>query len=162
MISADNEIAINGSRAYGTTVYAAKFDHGCQAYGRLGDDDWTYFSGTATDDSSIYAQLEFVPVEQGTPNPFSVDFYQNITNQPIFGNGVKCDRQIRLFNSTLNEGEFAPVPVKGTVYSNLEPLGDAEGLGDVFGILIDTPFIEYNGLDCASLKGYRGTGTGDS
>ncbi|KUI71502.1 hypothetical protein VM1G_07042 [Cytospora mali] len=160
MISADHQIAINGSRDYGTTVYATDFEPGCDAYGHLRGRA-TYFRGRATDDSGIYAHLDFSPLEKGTHNPFPVEFYQNITNQPIFGDGTQCDSQVRLFNSTINQGEFAPVPVKGTIFSNLEPLGNMEGLGDVFGLLIDTPFVEYNGLDCASLKGYQGTGSGD-
>lgn len=160
MISDHNQIAIDGSRGYGTTVYAADFTPGCDAYGRVGKNT-TYFRGKATDGSGIYTTLRFSPLGQGASSPFPVDFYQNITNQPIFGNGTLCDRQIRLFNSTVNQGEYAPVPVKGTVFSNLEPLGEIERVGDVFGMLIDTPFIEYNGLDCASLKGYQGTGSGD-
>ncbi|KUI52564.1 hypothetical protein VP1G_00033 [Cytospora mali] len=160
MISADHQIAINGSRDYGTTVYATNFEPGCDAYGHLRGRS-TYFRGTATDDSGIYADLDFAPLDQGIYSPFPVEFYQNITNQPIFGDGTQCDSQVRLFNSSINQGEFAPVPVKGTIFSNLEPLGAMEGLGDVFGLLIDTPFVEYNGLDCASLKGYQGTGSGD-
>lgn len=163
MISADHEIAINGSRDYGTTVYATEFNPGCVAYERVlrGGSSTYHFRGASTDSSGVYANLEFAPLAWGTHNPFPVEFYQNVTNQPIFGDGTRCDRQIRLFNSTLNQGEYAPVLVKGTVKSNLEPLGGMEGLGEVFGMLIDTPFIEYNGLDCESLKGYQGTGSGD-
>lgn len=160
MISDDNLIAIDGSRDYGTTVYATKFGPGCNAYEHLRGSS-IYFSGQATDNSGIYAKLEFSPLSPEASNPFPVEFYQNVTNQPIFGDGIRCDNQIRLFNSTLNQGEYAPVAVKGTVFSNLEPLGAMEGLGDVFGILIDTPFIEFNGLDCEALKGYQGTGSGD-
>lgn len=161
MISAGHETAINGSREYGTTVYATEFSPGCVAYEHLRGSS-TYFRGESTDNSGIYASLEFSPLAQGAYNPFPVEFYQNVTNQPIFGDGTRCDMQIRLFNSTLNQGEYAPVPVKGTVNSNLEPLGAIKGrLGAVFGMLIDTPFIEYNGLDCELLKGYQGTGSGD-
>ncbi|KAJ0117014.1 hypothetical protein J7T55_003429 [Diaporthe amygdali] len=160
MISADNQVAINGSRAYGTTVYPSKFEPGCEAYARLPSGS-TYFKGQAADDSGKYVTLEFSPLDQGTTNPFPVEVYQNITNQPIFANGTQCDRQVRLFNSTINEGQWAPAPVKGTVFSNLEPLSDTEGLGEVFGILVDTPFIEFNMLDCTTLKGYSGTGPGD-
>ncbi|ROW02874.1 hypothetical protein VSDG_01758 [Cytospora chrysosperma] len=160
MISDDNLIAIDGSRDYGTTVYATKFSPGCNAYEYLRGSS-IYFSGQATDNSGKYAKLEFSPLSPEASNPFPVDFYQNVTNQPIFGDGVRCDKQIRLFNSTINQGEYAPVVVKGTVFSNLEPLGAMDGLGDVFGMLIDTPFIEFNGLDCEALKGYQGTGSGD-
>ncbi|KAI7777257.1 hypothetical protein LA080_003846 [Diaporthe eres] len=160
MISADNEIAINGSRDYGTIVHPTKFEPGCDAYGRLPSGS-TYFKGQAADDSAKYVMLEFSELDGGETNPFPIEVYQNITNQPIFANGTQCDRMVRLFNSTINEGRWAPVPVKGTVFSNLEPMEDTEGLGEVYGVLVDTPFIEYNMQDCASLKGYSGTGPGD-
>lgn len=160
MISATNEVAINGSRDYGTTVSAATFEPSYEAYARMTNSS-VYLSARATDGSGTFARLDFSPLEAGVASPFPTTFYQNITNQPIFANGTKCDNQIRLFNSTLNEGEFAPVPVKGTISSNISPLDVSYGLGGVFGLLIDTPFIEYNNLDCPSLKGYTSTGSGD-
>lgn len=153
MISSDNDAALSGSRDYGTNVFASTFDPGCDAYGRLANGS-SYFKGNATDNSGVYATLEFSPLEQGVANPFPMEFYQNITNQPIFANGSQCDRQVRMFNSTLNTGVFAPVPVKGTIFSNLPPLDASAGVQDVFGMLVDTPFAEYNGLSCESLKGY--------
>ncbi|KAJ4425232.1 hypothetical protein N0V82_000042 [Gnomoniopsis sp. IMI 355080] len=153
MISSTMEIAINGSRDYGTTVYPSSFEPGCDAYSRL-PNGTTTFTGTATD-NSVHATLQFSPLDQACSNPFPVTFYQNITNQPIFGNGSDCDQQIRLFNSTINQGDFAPVPVKGTIFSNIPPVDASAGV-DVFGMLVDTPFIEYNHVDCQSLKGYSG------
>lgn len=102
--------------------------------------------------------------------PYPLDFYKNVTNQPIFGNGSLCDLQVRLFNSTINQGVYAPIPVKGKIYSNLPPLNqsiidgnidDDKAQEAVFGILVDSPFIEYTGLDCQTLAGYSGTGSGD-
>lgn len=163
MISNNVEVAIEGSRDYGTKVSAASFEPNCEAYASSGNGSVT-FSANATDGSGTFAMLNFSPLGADgctDTNPFPVGFYQNITNQPIFANGTQCDRQIRLFNSTLNQGQYAPVPVKGTISSNISPLDASQGLADVFGMLIDTPFIEYNGLDCQTLKGYSGTGPGD-
>lgn len=153
MISASVDIAINGSRDYGTTVYPTTFEPGCDAYSRLPNGSTT-LTGTATN-TSVYASLHFSSLDQDCTNPFPIAFYQNITNQPIFSNGTTCDQQIRLFNSTINQGDFSPVPVKGTILSNLPPLDASAGM-DAFGILVDTPFIEHNLLDCQSLKGYSG------
>ncbi|POS78829.1 hypothetical protein DHEL01_v202788 [Diaporthe helianthi] len=161
MISDDSPIAINGSRVYGTIVHPAKFEPPCDAYARLPSGS-TYFKGRATDGSDKYASLEFSALCQGDVNPYPIEVYQNLTNQPIFADGKVCDRMVRLFNTTLSQGQWAPVPVKGTVLSNLEPMGElGEGLGEVFGVLVDTPFIEFVEQDCASLKGYSGTGPGD-
>jgi hypothetical protein len=163
MISDDNLVAVNGSRDYGTIVHPTKFEPGCEAYGRLPGGS-TYFKGHATDGSDKYVMLEFAQLAPGEANPYPVEVYQNLTNQPIFANGTQCDRMVRLFNTTISQGQWAPVPVKGTIFSNLEPMVEDMmdgGLGEVFGLLIDTPFIEFNMQDCASLKGYSGTGPGD-
>lgn len=160
MISASVQVAIEGSQAYGTTVSASAFEPNCEAYARSANGSAT-FTANATDGSGTFAMLDFSPLGAGVANPFPAEFYQNITNQPIFANGTQCDRQIRLFNSTLNQGQYAPVPVQGTITSNISPLDASQGMAGVFGMLIDTPFIEYNGLECQTLKGYSGTGSGD-
>lgn len=155
MISSSNEMAINGSRDYGTAVTPTTFEPACDAYSRAANGSYS-FEGQAADGSGTYAALTFAALAQDTPNPYPVEFYQNVTNQPIFANGTQCDRQVRLFNSTINQGAFAPVPVQGTIFSNMAPLDASAGFGNVFGMLIDTPFVEFNGLDCQSLKGYSG------
>lgn len=160
MISFDVDIAISGSRDYGITVLPTSFQPGCNAYGRLANGSTT-FSANATDGSGVHATLQFSPLAAGVVNPFPVAAYQNMTNQPIFGNGSTCDSQVRLFNSTINQGEFAPVPVVGSVVSNLPPFDYSVGVDGVFGLLVDTPFVEFNYLDCQTLKGYTATGSGD-
>lgn len=182
MISADNALAINGSRDYGTIVGAATFSPSCEAYtlaaaadnNNNNNDSFFSFSGNATAEN-MFVSLRFrrsndADTTTATTPPPPLEFYQNITNQPIFADGAKCDRQVRLFNSTLNQGVNAPVVVRGDVRSNVPPLDTtmtttttAGGVlgADVFGLLIDTPFVEFNGLDCQTLKGYSGTGPGD-
>lgn len=156
MISSDNDLALAGSRDYGTVVSATAFQPGCEAYERSANGS-SSFAGQATDGSGTYAAVSFAPLAQGVSSPFPLGFYQNITNQPIFANGTQCDNQIRLFNSTINE----PQEVKVTVFSNLAPMDASAGVKDMFGMVIDTPFVEFNGLDCQTLKGYSGTGPGD-
>lgn len=156
MISASNEMAVNGSRDYGTNVFAATFEPGCEASVRLANGS-SSFRANATDDSGKYAMVDIKPLDQGASSPFPLEFYQNITNQPIFANGTHCDNQIRLFNSTINQ----PQMVKVSLFSNVPPLDAGAGVQDMFGMVIDTPFVEFNGLDCATLKGYSGTGPGD-
>lgn len=163
MISFDVNIALNGSRDYGTTVFPTAFQPGCNAYDRLADGTGAAtFSGNATDGSGVFANLRFSPLEgSGVASPFPVAAYQNITNQPIFANGSTCDQQTRLFNSTINQGEFAPVPVRGSIVSNLSPFDYSAGVDGVFGLLVNTPFVEKNNLDCQTLKGFTSSGSGD-
>lgn len=161
MISSTVPIAIAGSEEYGTTVHPSAFQPGCDAYARSAAGAALTLEANALDGSAVHFAMAFSPLQAGVDaNPFPVGFYQNVTNQPIFANGVQCDRQVRLFNSTLNQGEFAPVPVKGRIVSNLSPMDFSAGLDGVFGMLVDTPFVEFNGLECQSLKGYSETGSG--
>lgn len=93
----------------------------------------------------------------------AVNSYKNITNQPLFGSGAEpvCDHFIQLFNTSVSAGQYAPVPIRGTV-SVLPPFfPEATTFENVYGLKMDSSFVEYNIVDCASLGGYSGTGSGD-
>lgn len=128
LISAGNDIAIDGSRAYGTRVWPARFEPGCQAYEIL-ENGRTYFRGVSTydnaDDLSGSKENEkSIEVEMtrllsssfGLGSPYTLDFLKNITNQPTFAKpGGTCDNMIRFFDTSMSRGKFAPVPVRGRV-----------------------------------------------
>jgi len=162
LIAAENQAAIDGSRAYGGIAEPAAFDPPVDAYRRT-DSGSLHFSGWPTANPAASLSLDFFPLSAvggaGEVSPYPLELFKNITNQPSFGNGTVCDNQIRLFHSPLSEGVFAPVPVKGRVSAAIPPF-DGAGCGlpavDLFGLQIATPFIENNYLDCASMKGYSG------
>ncbi|KFY99481.1 hypothetical protein V500_01359 [Pseudogymnoascus sp. VKM F-4518 (FW-2643)] len=79
--------------------------------------------------------------------------YVNVTNQPIFADGVKCDQQITLFNTTLSVGKNAPVGLIGEIAISAPYLPSDSTSKNVFGLKVDVAFIENNFLDCPSLKG---------
>jgi hypothetical protein len=84
-----------------------------------------------------------------------------VTNQPQFStNPNACDNFIRLFNSSVTTGKYAPVAVKGIV--SAEPpflTSDKPKIWTgVYGLRLDNAFIENNYLPCESLRGYDGTG----
>jgi hypothetical protein len=86
----------------------------------------------------------------------------NITNQPAFGSGINvCDNYITLWNSSVTQGEYAPVPVKGTV-KIVPPYYPTPTTLDAWGYRMDNSFIENNNVKCEDLQGYAGTGPGDS
>ena len=87
--------------------------------------------------------------------------YVNITNQPLFSDGLSCDLQVNLYNTTLSEGSNAPVGIKGDITVKAPYLPQDSVFKGVSGIKVDVAFIEYNMLSCASLKGYHGSGSGD-
>ncbi|KAI6382175.1 hypothetical protein MCOR25_000766 [Pyricularia grisea] len=164
-LSADNGMAVNGSRDYGTIVHPATFDPACDAF-RPSDDGKFLFSAKSVEPESSL-NLEFT-LTSGTGAvdslPYPVSFFRNITNQPSFADGNKCDQMIRLFNTTLSQSPSgAPAAVKGRVSTTNVGLGEELKEGDVEGIHVTTAFVENNYLDCQSLKGYMGTGgSGDS
>jgi hypothetical protein len=86
----------------------------------------------------------------------------NITNQPSFGSGLGvCDNYITLYNSSVTQGAYAPVPVKGTI-KVVPPYYASEATLEAFGYRMDNAFIEKNNVPCENLKGYAGTGPGDT
>lgn len=208
LISVGNDIAIDGSRAYGTRVSPASFEPECEAYRALLNGN-TYFKGVSTafnalgtnssvednvdlsKENEMSIELEMTRLvssssfesNSGSP-PYSLDFFKNITNQPTFASpGGTCDNMIRLFDTSMSRGKFAPVPVRGRVKavnvfpfvaegeldsdSDSDPSGsdsdDASRGGqrewewtDVYGVQVATPFIENNYLDCEAMRGYKG------
>jgi hypothetical protein len=146
-------------------VYPAAFNPACDAYaahhGPHGDGASSYFNGWSTDGSGVFANLTFWALEPGRTAPYPLELFKNITNQPIFGNGSSCDSQVRLFNTSISQGQFAPIAVRAKAVTNLGPLHGLEGFGELFGYHADAAFIETNDLPCQSLQGYSGTGPGD-
>ncbi|KAK3951727.1 hypothetical protein QBC32DRAFT_362374 [Pseudoneurospora amorphoporcata] len=128
LISAGNAIAIDGSRAYGTRVSPARFEPECEAYQMLSNGN-TYFKGLSVEyhNASLQSkgetsiELEMTRLisssfSSGSPYSYPLDFFKNITNQPIFASpGGSCDNMIRFFDTSMSRGKFAPVPVKGRV-----------------------------------------------
>ncbi|GKT40989.1 uncharacterized protein ColSpa_01170 [Colletotrichum spaethianum] len=152
LISATNPAAVTGSEAYGTEVHAATFAPECNAYEALSQGG-TYFNGTA---GANYISLEMKKSSCGSQHvPYTLAMFDTIINQPIFANGSACDQQIRLFNTTVTKGAFEPVPVRGTVKSNLGPFKTDTSFPDVAGFQAATPFIENNYLPCEMFRGYN-------
>jgi hypothetical protein len=159
LITADHQIALQGSMAYGTEVFPAQFEPLCDAYQMLPGRS-TYFKATSLVE---HVEVEFSQQPSSATGPYSVEFFKNITNQPTFANGSACDNMIRLFNSSMSTGAYEPVVVKGRVKANVPPLQAEEEWSGVYGIQVATPFIENNYLDCRTMQGYAGTGgPGDS
>jgi hypothetical protein len=161
LISATNDVAIEGSRAYGTIVSPAKYKPLCDAYKRLSNGN-TYFRSSSVE-SPEFVELEMARVSDPNLNPYPLELFKNITNQPTFANATTCDNMIRLFNTTMSVGEYAPVSVRGRVKAHALPFEAESEWTDIYGVQVATPFIENNYLDCESMRGYSGTGgSGDS
>ena len=87
---------------------------------------------------------------------FPLEFFKNFTNQPTFADGKTCDNMIRLFNTSVTTAPNRIERVKGTVRANLQPFSSEQEWTNVYGLRMDTAFIENNYLSCESFRGYTG------
>ncbi|KAH6626487.1 hypothetical protein B0J18DRAFT_365003 [Chaetomium sp. MPI-SDFR-AT-0129] len=156
LITSTNNIAVEGSRAYGTVVSPAEYEPMCDAYQQLPNGN-TYFKATSLD-SRDFIELEFARTPHSSRHRYPLELYRNITNQPTFANASSCDNMIRFFNTSMSTGEHAPVAVRGKATGRAFPFNETtHKWADVHGIQVATPFIENNYLDCQTMKGYPGS-----
>ena len=173
LITESNDIAVNGSRHYGTVVHPAQFDPPCNGYKEL-PNGASYLEGYSRSSGGgggggggggedgasttmTRVALEFERLAIQGENPYPLDFWRNITNQPNFADGSVCGNMKRFFNTELSRGQYEPVFVKGKVQSSgMGPFKGNIEWSDVYGVQLDTPFIEICFLTCDWLEGYSG------
>ena len=89
--------------------------------------------------------------------------FVNVTNQPVFGDGLPlCDNYITLYNTSVTEGQYRPVPAKGAVSLRPPFYPSEHAFEGVYGYRMANAFIERNSIPCENLRNYAGTGPGDS
>lgn len=72
------------------------------------------------------------------------------------------DMKIFYSNTTLSTSKNAPIGTKGSVALSAPLLPNDSTFHNVFGVRLDTAFLENTEIPCAQLKGYHGSGPGDS
>lgn len=152
MITASNKDAIAGSREYGTTVHPSTFEPECNAYAQ--DGDTTYFRARSELAQISLSYKAHQPSAYGDA-VYPMEFFRNVTNQPIFINGSSCCEQIRLYDTRLSFGQHAPVRIQASVEARLGPFDAPTSFNGVQGVQVMTPFIENNYVSCESLVGDR-------
>ncbi|KAI4120945.1 MAG: hypothetical protein LQ338_006654 [Usnochroma carphineum] len=167
-LSPDNPIAINGSERYGDIVLPAFFDPPDAPYKRTRDGKAISFA-VYTDNSTSSGRGYQLPVastlfwNSPTISPVPLAFYKNVTNQPMFGNNTNvCDNMISFWNTTTSTGAYAPQGIVGQVSVSPPLMPGRRVFRGVHGIRAERAFLENNYLPCERLKGYAGTGHGDS
>lgn len=155
LLSAGHELAIKGAKDYGTNISEAVFDPPCDAYkpANHGKRGATFWEGKSAGSDGAYLSTVFSPTKKEL---FPFEFFKNFTNQPSFANGSTCDEMVRLFNSSVSNAPYGIQPVKGTVRANLAPFSGEKEWKHVYGIRLDSVFIENNYLNCQTLQGYSG------
>ena len=154
MITASNADAISGSREYGTVVYPSTFEPECNAYARDRNGDTTYFRAQS-ELAHIALSYTALPPTSCGKGAIPIDFFKNVTSQPIFVNGSSCCDHTRFYDTPLSLGQHAPVRIQASVEAKLGPFGTPTSFEGVQGIQVMAPFIENNYVSCESLKGDR-------
>jgi hypothetical protein len=152
-MTAGHEIALKGAMDYGTNTFASAFDPPCDAYRSVPkskDPSTTYFSAKSADPGAASISTLFSAT---LDEPYPLAFFKNVTNQPVFADGKTCDNMIRLFNTSLTTRMEA---VKGAVKVRLPPFDGEHEWQDVYGLRMDTAFVENNYLPCEDFRGYSG------
>jgi len=158
LLSTGNDIALKGAKDYGTNVFGASFDPPCDAYRSIpsydADSSATYFSAKSTGNNTASVDTQFSCVQD---SPFPLSFYKNVTNQVMFADAKTCDNMIRLFNTSVSTSPNRIETVKGTVKATMPPFTEEHEWSGVYGIRLDSAFIENNYLPCENFRGYSGS-----
>ncbi|ETS86058.1 hypothetical protein PFICI_04083 [Pestalotiopsis fici W106-1] len=145
LITASNQIAIEGAQGYDITAYPANFDPPNDAY-RSDGDSGTYFSANGVRNGSDIARYMTIATQSTTggytANPYPFDFIKNITNQVTFAASSLCDDYQLLYNTSLTAAPFEPKPVIGTVTALLEPFDAPQSWTGVYGWQYAAAFLE--------------------
>ncbi|KAL8771474.1 MAG: hypothetical protein Q9209_003144 [Squamulea sp. 1 TL-2023] len=163
--------AIIGSQKYGYSVISGYFDPPDAPYmfaSHNGRDitskvyvPVSIFPNFRRKGSELVASTHFRPASSMGSVPLS--FYKNVTNQVQFGNNTEfCDNWITFWNTSITTGAYEPQPVVGEVLLSPPIVPSKKVWRNVQGVKADRAFLENNYLNCESLKGWKGTGDGDS
>ena len=157
-------VAITGALAYGEGVLNATFDPPDAPYksvpGATQSGEIIYKVYDAVT-QKFAAALDYKPC--GGKDGYPLALYKNITNQPTFGNNTAvCDNQINFWNTSVTTGKNIPVDILGNVNVGPPLVPKQQTFTDVKGVKATRAFLENNYIPCQQLKGYKGTGSGDS
>ncbi|ORY17523.1 hypothetical protein BCR34DRAFT_596992 [Clohesyomyces aquaticus] len=156
LMSSGHDIALKGAMDYGTNIFPSVFEPGCDAYKAVPNSKrpgTTYFSARSLEPGAASLTTLFSSTQEEV---FPLEFFKNTTNQPTFADGKSCDNMIRLFNTSVTTGSFGIQPVKGTVRVKLPLFTGEREWTNVYGLRLDTAFVENNYLSCESFRGYSG------
>ncbi|KAF2849572.1 hypothetical protein T440DRAFT_130179 [Plenodomus tracheiphilus IPT5] len=154
LMTATNAIALKGAADYGTNVYPATFKPECDAYAASSIPGITTFSSKSVAVGNASFAIQFAKMNEEV---YPLSYFKNVTNQPMFADGKTCDNMIRLFNTSVTTSPNRIDQVIGSVQANIAPLKGVMSWNGVYGLRLDTAFVENNYLPCESLRGY-GTG----
>ncbi|KAF2420527.1 hypothetical protein EJ08DRAFT_702464 [Tothia fuscella] len=118
------------------------------------------YSGIWEDAADFVAVFSAIAV--GAKPVYPLEFWKNVTNQPVFSNNeFTCKNHIRLFNTSLSKDQFAPTYHTGSLTANEPFLPDLGTFEETQAIQLATVLADDNPVLCDTLKGYSGTKPGN-
>ncbi len=106
--------------------------------------------------SSPFSFLPFQPTHLHKPS------YRNVTNQLHLFNGIACNNQVTLFNTTLRNGANIPVNLQVASVSQRPISNPKSEFPCVYGVQVDVAFVEEQSSRIVFFwGGYGGTRFGD-
>lgn len=160
-------LALGGYGTYGVDIEPASFDPSNAPYQRIDRKQYQLAFDVYPANATAPFHIEPVSAVRSEDRPqdrgFPLAFYRNVTNQPWFGNNNSiCDNMKRYWNTSLSQGVNKPRNVKSVIKLGSPFVPKTTLWKGVKGIRATTAFLENNFLPCEQLKGYAGTGEGDS
>jgi hypothetical protein len=150
-MSSTNVMGISASREYGGEVYPATFEPECDAYAHI-EGGFTSYKTRAGD---AFLDTTWQHITEATPKASLMDFIKHTTNQPLFGINGMCNHQIRMFDTTLSTGAYAPRPVIGAVRANIPSVSEKELVWtEAAGVQVNTAFIEKHMIPCEDVRNW--------
>jgi hypothetical protein len=118
--------------------------------------DQAGWANTNTDLSNPDIAYRMVPIKTSA-TPYSLNFYFNVTNQPLFGSSSSsCDSVQRIFNTDISQPPYPGVFVQGDA-AVLKPYFTKPKTvwQGAYGVKIDVAYHEVPNVKCNSLKGFH-------
>lgn len=161
-LSAAQPVALLGTTLlYGITVVPAFFQPELAAYAYTdAKQDEIYLEAYLNLTDTIGTTLGRVQYSVTGDSPYRLSVIKNITNQPLFRDGLICSNLVTLFNTSLSTGANAPVGISGTVDIAHPYLPNQTHFEGVKGYKVAVAIVEIPS-SCDSLKGHGATGNGD-
>lgn len=152
-MTSTNEMAIKGSSEYGGEVYPAKFEPSCDGYEHVMGDMTSY----KTRAGKAFLESTWNQLKNSVPPESLMHFVKHTTNQPLFGVDGMCNHQMRIFNTNLSQGEYAPRGVEGAVrIGGIPGISKADMMWtEVKGIQVSSAFIERHMIPCEEVRDWK-------
>lgn len=118
--------------------------------------DQAGWANTNTDLSNPDIAYRMVPIKTSA-TPYNLNFYFNVTNQPLFGSSSSsCDSVQRIFNTDISQPPYPGVFVQGDA-AVLKPYftKPKSVWQGAYGVKIDVAYHEVPNVKCNSLKGFH-------